>query len=373
MTPTKDPRSKNYWVQASERTQATKIRILLKKRNSDFGDFTVREIHPNSAEEARIRRHITEQLALTTTPGPDPNESGSSTRDDGEKQEVDSSRHEGRRQSRRRTARCQATPSQTSPLDEEAAPLPSRKRKAARAFTDIDEAPAAVVNGSGPPGVPVVERPRKQVKFDLSRNTYKYFEKWDEPGSISSSSNTPGEAQFASAIKKLPPACLQRILVYSVPDPTSNSARKYRSALYGMMLVCSKWKNALESAPSIWSYISNANPPRMVDAWIQRSSGVTITVKFDGSTENPSRVELALGRFVDKVTPHRLRWRSVTFSNVPPTLLSYLAVARAFNGPAPALASAKVTTINETTMPFIYSLRFFEGNAQALRYITLTG
>lgn len=63
--PTKDPRSRNYWVQASEGTQATKIRRLL-TRNSDFGDFTVREVHPDSAEEVRIRRHITEQLALKT-------------------------------------------------------------------------------------------------------------------------------------------------------------------------------------------------------------------------------------------------------------------------------------------------------------------
>ncbi|KAG9046641.1 hypothetical protein FS837_003919 [Tulasnella sp. UAMH 9824] len=111
----------------------------------------------------------------------------------------------------------------------------------------------------------------------------------------------------------------------------------------------------------------------MVDSCIQRSSGVTITVKFDGSREYPNRVQSALERFVDKVTPHRLRWNSVSFSNVPPTWKSYLAVARAFNGRAPALVSAKVTTLHGTTMPFVHSLRFFEGSAQALRQITLTG
>ncbi|KAG8944177.1 hypothetical protein FRC04_002133 [Tulasnella sp. 424] len=139
------------------------------------------------------------------------------------------------------------------------------------------------------------------------------------------------------------------------------------------MAVCKKWKIAAESTPSLWSHLSNANPPGMLDACIQRSSGVAITVHFDGSMEYPSTVQSALDKFVDKVTPHRLRWRSLQFNDVPPTWSSYLAIARAFSGPAPALKSAEVTTIHATTMPFVHSLRCFSGDAGALRYVVLTG
>ncbi|KIO29371.1 hypothetical protein M407DRAFT_227839 [Tulasnella calospora MUT 4182] len=340
-TPTKDPRSKNYWVQVAEGTQAVKIRRLLKKK-SDFGDFTVREIYPDSAEETRVRRHITGQLALADGLKPDPDEVEPFTSNDGTDQEAGTSR-----------------------LIE--------KRNAARAFADMGEAPAAVLESSAPPEAPVVERPRKQVKFDLRLNTYQHFEDQDSPEPLPSSRSVLRAVPKPPTIDKLPPTCLQSIFVYGTPDPVTASAKTYRRALYSLMLVCSKWKSAAGSAPSLWSHLSNANPPRMIDACIQRSSGTVITVKFDGSMEYPNMVQSALERFMDKAVPHRLRWSSVWFSNVPPTWNSYLAIARAFNGPAPALTSAKVTTIYGTTMPFVHSLRLFGGDAQALRHVTLTG
>lgn len=65
-TTTKDPRSKNHWLRVTDGIAAAKIRRLL-RRNSDFGDFTVREIRPASAEETRIRLYITKWLASATS------------------------------------------------------------------------------------------------------------------------------------------------------------------------------------------------------------------------------------------------------------------------------------------------------------------
>ncbi|KAG8892643.1 hypothetical protein FRC00_011773, partial [Tulasnella sp. 408] len=409
----KDTRSKNYWLRASTKHKLDKFQKLVQKKAS-LGAFTIREVRPDSPEEDRIRGHITKWLASTARA---PNDGSAASRARTARDPPTSvaadrpRRHPPAHQSQQ--GNTVHIHSRTWLIQDDSVSIPTYLdqsfpvikpdvdeprllaqtdlstqedvhpegmdvalgKRAAMSATVPDEDNAPVPDFKGPvlPETQAVERPRKRVRIDLRFNTYKYFEEWDEPGSISSSRNASGEAQFASTINELPPACLQRILVYSIPDTTSTSAKKYRSALYGLMLVCSKWKNAVESAPSLWSYLSNANPPRMIDTWIQRSSGVTITVKFDGSIEYPTRVESALERFVDKVTPHRLRWRSVSFSNVPPTWKSYLAVARAFNGRAPALTSAKITTIYGTTMPFVHSLRFFEGNAQALRHITLTG
>ncbi|KAG9022858.1 hypothetical protein FS837_006114, partial [Tulasnella sp. UAMH 9824] len=401
---TKDTRSRNYWLHAITKHKFEKLSKLALKK-ADLGAFTLREVHPNSPEDERVRRHIAKWLVsiasgsdegsstardspTSTTVDrslpitkPDPDEPGPSipkvtpALEDAHPEGIN-----GRSLARRRASPRQITPTvlHSSTSDEPSVPGPSRvvlgKRAATSAgFSNRNDALVLESDSQDFPQNHAVERPQKRVRIDLRFNTYKYFEEWDEPESMPGTGNASGEARFAPTVNELPPACLQRILVDSIPDPTSNSAKTYRSALYGLMLVCSKWKNAVESAPSLWSIISNANPPGMVDACIQRSSGVTITVKFDGSMEYPNRVQSTLERFVDKVAPHRLRWSSVSFSNVPPTWKSYLAVARAFNGRAPALVSAKVTTIYGTTMPFVHSLRLFEGKGQAIRQITLTG
>ncbi|KAG8959342.1 hypothetical protein FRC05_007902 [Tulasnella sp. 425] len=408
-TTTKDTRSKNYWLHASTGHNAEKI-AKLAKAITDLGDFAIRDIVSGSPEERQIQHHIIKSLELTTdTPndgtgrtsrehptGTNANESQQNLTTDQSRQdrspattnpeleEPDLStsnptsrpRDEQhgvmttRRSSRHHKAEAPPPPSS---LDEQ--PLTNRsrgKRTATSAFSDPDRVPAT---GPSRPAIPKISPSSalKRVKFNLDLNTFKFFEEWDDLEPLPSSSNTRGALTTAPTVKDLPSTCLRSIFIYGTPDPTITLAKTYRSALYGLMAVCKKWKIAAESTPSLWSHLSNSSPPGMLDACIQRSSGVAITVHFDGSMEYPSTVQSALDKFVDKVTPHRLRWRSLWINDVPPTWSSYLAIARAFGGSAPALKSAEVTTIHGTTMPFVHSLRCFSGDAGTLRHVALTG
>ncbi|KIO20308.1 hypothetical protein M407DRAFT_10953 [Tulasnella calospora MUT 4182] len=405
-------------------TDALQQVVLKLDPKADLGAFTIRKVHPSSPEEERIRRHVTKWLASTasasneesaavgtsgdppTSTTLDESEQHPSTQQDqsfpDNKSDVDEAgpstpkeasaqedtRTYGRRVVGRRAAPRQSTTALSRSSASRAPPVsfPSRVTDPTRCLRSVvlgkraatsaalsDQDPSFNFDGLDSHEIHAAERPRKRVRFDLGFNTYKYFEEGDEPRLIPGRSNASGGAQLAPTINKLPPACLQRILIYGIPHPTSNSAKSYRSALHGLMSVCSKWKRIAESTPPLWSHLSNTNPPAMLDACIQRSTSIAITVHFDGAAEFPSIVQSALERFVDKVAPLRLRWKSVRFNDVPPTWSSYLAVARAFNGPAPALVSANVTTIYGNTMPFVHSLRFFGGDAQALRHVTLTG
>ncbi|KAG8919296.1 hypothetical protein FRC01_001361 [Tulasnella sp. 417] len=423
---TKDTRSKNYWLHAITKHKFDKLNKLAQNK-ADLSGFTIREVRPNSPEEERIRGHIAKWLASTASashevpatsrPSGDPpgtavdrsrqrlsvrrsrqDQSPSGTKADVDKAGpsipkesfaqdgalpggMDRSRSTRRRAAPRKGA---AAPSYSSTSSEPSGSGPSRgeiactfslgKRAAVSPpLSDQNNAPVPDVDGLDNPESPTVERPQKRVRIDLRLNTYKYFTDDDERRTTPSDADTFGGAQLAPTINELPSACLQRILIYGTPCPASNPVKVYRSALYELISVCSKWKAIAESTPSLWSHLSNANPPGMLEACIQRSTSVTIAVHFDGTVEYPSKVQSALEAFLDKVAPHRRRWKSVQLNNVPPTWESYLAVARAFNGPAPRLVSAKVTTIYGGTMPFVESLRFFGGEARALRHITLSG
>ncbi|KAG8944185.1 hypothetical protein FRC04_002141 [Tulasnella sp. 424] len=275
-------------------------------------------------------------------------------------------------------ARGKRTAARASSPDEEHLAGPSSralgKRTAARAFSPAVEAQAANSREPSPSDDSIPERPSKRVKFDLDRNTYKVFGEWKEPEPLPRDNNDGGAVVISRpTIQDLPSDCLKAIFVHGTPDPATSSAKQYRLALYDLMSVCLKWKSTAEGTPALWSHLSNANPPGMLDACVKRSSTTTVTVQFDGSMEYPSSVEVALKRFVDRVTPLRSRWTSVRFNDVPPTRGSYSAVATAFGGPAPALTSAEVTTIHGATIPFVHALRFFAGEAPALRRVTLTG
>ncbi|KAG8895379.1 hypothetical protein FRC01_012411, partial [Tulasnella sp. 417] len=240
MAPTKDPRSKNYWVQVNLGAQATKIRNLLKSQ-TEFGEFIVREIRPNSPEESRIRRHIAGQLGLTTIPPstcpkPDPDTEGASTPNNSTDQEAGTSKSADGRQSQRPTDQRQPTPSQTQPTNEKAVPVHGKKRKADRAFSDADEAPEASPEVSGPPEASVADRPRKHVKFNLHLNTYKYFNARDILEPLPGSSSALANARQPPTINELPSACLQSIFVYGTPNPVTTPAKTYRTALYNLML-----------------------------------------------------------------------------------------------------------------------------------------
>ncbi|KAG8952882.1 hypothetical protein FRC04_003331 [Tulasnella sp. 424] len=434
-TTTRDSRSKNIWLHTST-AHLTKIRRLAKK-NTVIDAFTIREFNPNTPEETRIQHHISSWLASDTggpdegattssssqsttaeanraqrqskTSQPrratksEPEEAGPSTSNTTPALEDDGPRNTGKRKSSRRIAGVrQGTPAparssspdnehlagpsrargkrkaaRASSPDEELSAGPSRtlgKRTAARAFSPAVQAPAANSRELNLPEDSIQERPSKRVKFDLDRNTYKVFEEWKEPEPLPRDNNDSGAVVTSRpTIKDLPSDCLKAIFVHGTPDPAISSAKEYRLALYDLMSVCLKWKSTAEGTPALWSHLSNANPPGMMDACVQRSSTATVTVQFDGSMEYPSNVESALKRFVDRVTPLRSRWTSVRFNDVPPTRSSYSAVATAFGGPAPALTSAEVTTIHGTTIPFVHALRFFAGEAPALRHVTLTG
>ncbi|KAG8910100.1 hypothetical protein FRC01_006544, partial [Tulasnella sp. 417] len=336
-TTTKDTRSKNYWLHASTKRKLENIqKFLLKKASLEA--FTIREVRPGSPEEERVRRHIAKWLASTASAS---NEEPATSRTSGDPPgtTVDRSRQ---RPSAHRSRQDQSS-SFTNPEVDKAEPsipkesfardsgLPEgmdtlgKRPATSPPLSDHNNAPVFDVDGSDSPEIHDVERPQKRVRIDLRRNTYKYFTEEDEPEPIPSHGDTSGGAQPAPTINELPSACLQRILIYGTPCPASNPAKVYRSALYGLISVCSKWKGIAESTPSLWSHLSNANPPGMLEACIQRSTTVTVAVHFDGTVEYPSKVQSALEAFVDKVAPHRLRWKSVQLNNVPPTWESYLA------------------------------------------------
>ncbi|KAG9046649.1 hypothetical protein FS837_003927 [Tulasnella sp. UAMH 9824] len=309
----KDTRSKSCWLHASIKHVLEKFQKLAQKKAS-LGAFTIREVRPGSPEEDRIRGHITKWLASTARA---PND-GSST-------------------SQARTSRDPPTsiavdrPRRRPPTHQSQQGITIHVHSRKWLIQDHSVSIPTYLDQSFPVIKPEVDEPRLPTQTDSSAQEDARPEGMDRRRSARRGATPP----------------------QSLPAP-SHSLAPNKPPVPGTSRVA-RGKRAATSA----TFPDEDNAP--------------VTVKFDGSIEYPNRVESALGRFVDKVAPHRLRWRSVSFNDVPPTLESYLAVARAFNGPAPALAFAKVTTIYGTTMPFVHSLRFFEGSAQALRQVTLTG
>ncbi|KAG9019444.1 hypothetical protein FRB90_002267 [Tulasnella sp. 427] len=201
----------------------------------------------------------------------------------------------------------------------------------------------------------------KNFRIDLRHNKYKYIE---------SIAVLESQSKPEITIHHLSLECLRMIVLEATPNPSTSSAKGYQQALYNFIGVCRRWRDVAVRTRWLWAHLMNGMTSGMLDACILRSVGLSITVRFEGAIECPIDVRDAFNRFVDNTIQRRNDWRSVRFTDLPPTWESVVTVDRALMGPKPRLFSATITTIHGTTIPRLHRLRF---NSASLRHFTVTG
>ncbi|KAG8998364.1 hypothetical protein FRB90_012313 [Tulasnella sp. 427] len=217
--------------------------------------------------------------------------------------------------------------------------------------------------GSQSPNPPTASKLNRKVRIDIRYNRKRDIEARDTFHSEDDPTPIP-------TIKNLSLECLQLIVLQVTPDPLAAPVKRYQKAVYIFVRVCRRWRDAAVKTRSLWSHLANGYTPGMFEACIRRSVGHHITIDFDGVLEYPINVQAAYDRFVNKIIPRRLNWRSVRFTDIPPTWSSALTVDRALNGPKPRLFPVTITTIHSITITRLHPLRF---ETPTLRHLILTG
>ncbi|KAG8980592.1 hypothetical protein FRB90_007612, partial [Tulasnella sp. 427] len=384
------------------------------KQKRDFDVFIVREVRTGAPEETRIRQYISKLSASNAgwgslAPGVFMKKDVSKPSDEGRRAQP-STRSTGRQSSRLAARRADSLQTETpASIDLPAVNASKAKQKAPRSplpeETSQADGPLGLLAGAAPDDHEE-GRPSTTISTTLpavpTRGSVAPWDIQDRPTCITSHheetvagpSNLKRAATEAIGVAeveaetapakaddkaiKIPTQQGKRVRL-DLPSEDENCSSVVPVAPAGptihslppkFMSVCSDWKTVAEGKPSLWTHFANGSPPGMLDASIVRSSGILVTVQFDGLMEYGSKVEAALNAFVSKVVTRRLDWKSVHFTNLPPTTSSVGTIRHAMNGSTPELISATFTTSYNSVVTSLHEIAF---DAPSLRHLAIGG
>ncbi|KAG8908322.1 hypothetical protein FRC01_007390 [Tulasnella sp. 417] len=148
-----------------------------------------------------------------------------------------------------------------------------------------------------------------------------------------------------SPIAGLPPELLSLVFRFSLPmvDPMQEQGDGeecwyYMTGIYTLRSISTRWRDVIDTTPSMWALISSSWPREAIKTALARSSTIPIIIHLGCE---PVHHEITLVReYLSLINPHRSRWAAAVLSIPMPLLFEF------FAAPMPQLHTLNLSFIH---------------------------